>query len=146
MPCSFIIYDEGFEVAAPYHEKWLDEIKEKVWPRKWHSPDKTWVFRIASLELVTEICERHLGYIHVIDRRGIPEPDYPPPVDETGEVIDEPLQAAYLLLTTHAPEAALRKLHMMTLAAVHPDAGGDHETAVAINNAWDVIRKARGFE
>lgn len=62
------------------------------------------------------------------------------------EIIEADYQAAYMLLATTAPEPALRKLYAITFAAVHPDAGGDHETAVAINNAWDVIRKARGFE
>ncbi len=57
----------------------------------------------------------------------------------------DPLGDAYrrLCLTTDAPAGLAEVAYRWWVRQVHPDAGGSHEAAVAINAAMDTIRAAR---
>jgi hypothetical protein len=71
-------------------------------------------------------------------RRPPPHRAPPPPVRGGGPAT---LELAFVELLSGLSNETLAKVYKLAIAAAHPDAGGSHEMAVAVNRAWDAIRR-----
>jgi hypothetical protein len=139
---GFLITDDGVEVSTPYDPEWIARIKKSIPPeqRFWDAERKLWVFDYACLRQVREITDLFWTLPPETDVRSKRRPP-PPPARSRPDSADTVLAA----LIKDVPNPALAKIYRIAISSVHPDAGGDHEKAVAINQAWDRIRAMRGL-
>jgi hypothetical protein len=140
MTRGIVITDDGVEVSTPYSAAWVQTIKTRIpsHQRYWDEEMKIWVFDYACIDLVRQITLAVWPGIPEIDiRTAVPER----PRSQSYGGIDDVLAQ----LIRDVPNPALAKIYRIAIASVHPDAGGDHEKAVAINRAWDRIRVLRGI-
>lgn len=137
---GIVITDDGVEVCTPYNAAWVQTIKMRIpsHQRYWDEESKIWVFDYACIDAVRGITRALWPGITEIDMRTA-APERPRSPSHGG--IDDVLAQ----LIRDVPNPALAKIYRIAIASVHPDAGGDHEKAVAINRAWDRIRLLRGI-
>jgi hypothetical protein len=145
MTRGFLITDDGVEVCTPYDAEWVAKIKRAIPPhqRFWDNERKLWVFDYAVLREVRQITDMFWTLPPETDVRSKHKPPPPPPPWSSPRPNSLDMELAALI--RDVPNPALAKIYRVAIASVHPDAGGDHEKAVAINQAWDRIRAMRGL-
>ena len=128
---------ESVVVSCPYSAEWVTKIKRFVNPehRAYHPTTKEWEIEIGLINVVEELCRECFADVIVENIDAAGDPQRPPT-----EVF-----TSYHRMIAHLPNDGLRRVYKTALTAVHPDLGGSHEAAVAVNAAWDEIRKDRGL-
>jgi hypothetical protein len=129
------LQDGWIFIRSDYCAEFVQGLKDYIPPahRKWRQEDRLWTVAPTHLKLLRDILRR-FGYSVA---------DYV--VEEPARKKPVAVMSPYDELLSALPDQALKKAYKAIIAVVHPDAGGDHETAVRVNRAWERICKLRNI-
>jgi hypothetical protein len=127
-----LIFDDSaaaWRISCAYNHAWVTELKIKVAhkARRWDAATKTWLIDAMFLDVVKQLCDKHL------DGWEEHKPTAPPPqaAMNSGAFHD------FLVL---CPTDEVKKLYRAAALALHPDKGGDADKMSKLNVAWNAIK------
>jgi hypothetical protein len=127
----------GAWISFAFNRQLVDIIKAVVPPRErsYHPEERSWwiddpwVARLTSA--VNRAMENSVAWVGI-------EPDCPPPRPKSPPPPIN-LETAFVNLFQSLPPALVRPMKVAILKVVHPDMGGDHASAVALNAALERV-------
>jgi len=143
---GFWIHEPGrIRLLTPYSAGFVDQLKQRVPYRSltWDPSAKTWIVRTpytdTALELAHEIYES-MTQLYLAE---------PAPSAAAGHAAEECVrrvrgiyrEEAELYLLPGAPLSVIHAAYRAVALLVHPDRGGSHERMVAVNRAYEELRR-----
>jgi len=143
---GFWIHEPGrIRLLTPYVERFVDQLKERVPYRSltWDKEARTWIVRAPFIDTALELAHEtydSMTQLYLTETA---------PSAAAGHAIEECLrrvramyaEEATLYVLPGAPLAVTQAAYRALALLVHPDRGGSHEEMVAVNRAYDVLRR-----
>lgn len=130
------VKDGWIHIRSPYNPNFVQTLKADIptSSRKFDPIDKVWKVAAAYADDALDVIRKFYGEPVVLDTEvkvvAAPSGDS-----------DDPFGVMLKL----APNDTLKKVYALIAAKVHPDAGGKHEDMVALNDAWERVRRERSI-
>jgi hypothetical protein len=127
----------GYDIRFPYDPTLVSVIKTiPASQRSWDPGSKSWWVHKHAFDVLRRSVDQALpGTIWV----NIGEPDPPPKPPPRKPSTKPTLERVFVDLFDLLPPTLVKPVRVALLHAVHPDHGGDHETAVALNAALQTV-------
>ena len=111
----------------PFDRKFIESLKSMFRPgeRNWYPEEKLWGVQAGLSKELISLARRHFGNVVVM---GDLEPFGNDSSSLRGALLDG------------LPRPVMEKVYKCIMREVHPDMGGDLETAKRVNVAWDKLR------
>lgn len=120
-------------IRTPFNRDFVNELKSDFPPsqRRFDPNEKIWKVAAAYADDVMSVVTKYFGE--------------PAILEQEVKVVASPISAEdpYSILLKAAPDDVLKKVYLLIVSKVHPDAGGSNEKMATVNTAWSEIKKER---
>lgn len=142
------IVDEAGRVSlkTPYDADFVAALKAEIpfWSRSWNPETRTWQVQAPFIEAAVRIVSEFFDQIERRSAVATPSTGHGS-VRECIENIREqrPYHAALFVLPG-APESVINAAYRALAKQCHPDLGGEHDSMIRINQAYENLANGRG--
>lgn len=128
-------------VVTPYDEDFIGALKARVHIRAFDPGSKTWIVPARYVPIVRDLAKKHLG----IDIAVALPPNLAPHVTRAAPAPRIPEEYEILCVLPGSPPEVVKAAYRALALLCHPDRGGKSEHMVALNLAYETIKREQGF-